>query len=308
MGVFGKTGTGPAIDANLELCAVRKGGEEFPMELSLSKFQTPEGSRVVGVMRDISERKRREKEAAQMQEKLLRLEVSESLGEIVIGIMHEFNNHLTSIMGFAELLIVVREDHPDRKKYSQMIVQATERATKLAGTLLRMVRGNNEISPICMNDIVDETCGLLLPQAQKNNVIVCKKLQPVAFVMGNYVQLGSVLMNMFINSMHAMESCEIKELTISTEDVFITGNKNGIPDGSYVLLQVLDTGCGISEEVKGRIFENFFTTKKNGSGIGMTMAMNFVKKHNGHIKLFSDVGKGTRFEIYLPSFTADQII
>lgn len=298
--LYRRSGEGAAIGRTIELCGVRKGGERFPIELSLNSLQMEDGSwGAIGIVRDISERSKREKETIEMQEKLLRMEVTESIGKIVSGIMHDFNNLLTSVLGLASLM----KDYPDIpekiRKYSVKIMQATEKAANLSKSLLRTMKGKDEFLPVCINKIVDEVCSIVLSDAQNKKINVHKELQSTALILGNYYQLVSVFLNIFVNAVQAMEDSVVKELRIATREVFIERNDK-CSDECFIELCISDTGCGMADDVKNRIFENFFTTKKDGSGIGLTLAHNFIRRHGGYMELISEVGKGTQFCIYLP--------
>ena len=298
--LYCQSGEGAAIGRTVELCGVRKSGERFPIELSLTSLQMENGSwGAIGIVRDISERNKREREKVEMQEKLLRMEVTESIGKIVSGVMHDFNNLLTSVLGLASLMKEY-QNIPDKiREYSAKIMQATEKAVNLSKSLLRTMKGADEFSPVCINEIIDEVCSIMLSDAQNKKIMVCRELQPIPFVLGNYYQLVSVFLNIFVNAVQAMEDSVVKELRISTREVFIERNDK-CSDECFIELCISDTGCGMADDVKNQIFENFFTTKKDGSGIGLTLTHNFIRRHGGHLELISEVGKGTQFCIYLP--------
>jgi PAS domain S-box-containing protein len=297
---YRRSGEGAAIGRKIELCGVRKGGERFPVELSLTSLRMKDGLwGAIGIVRDISERNKREKETVEMQEKLLRMEVTESIGKIVSGVMHDFNNLLTSVLGLASLM----KDYPNIpekiREYATKIMQATEKSANLSRSLLRTMKGADEFSPVCINEIVDEVYSIMLSDAHNKKITVRKELQPMPLILGNYYQLVSVFLNIFVNAMQAMENSVIKELRITTEEVFLE-RSDRYSGGRFIKLCISDTGCGITDEIKGRIFESFFTTKKDGSGIGLPLASSFVRRHGGHLELISEAGRGTQFYIYLP--------
>lgn len=305
---FQETGQGMTIDKTTEWVSLRKNGEEFPIELSLSKLPFDDGTwGAIGFVRDISERKKREKEAAEAEERLMRMETADSFGMIVDSIIHDIRNFMTSIMGFASLLEASPDASEKDKHFAHMIVNGVEKVCALSNNLLRMAKGGYSMNPLDINDIAEDIYAMSMNDAHRRGISICRKLQPVYFIMGSYGELTSVVLNIVTNAKQAVEESEIREIVISTENFDLDEDGAEVPKGKYVRLSISDTGCGMNEETQRRLFEKYFTTKKEGTGIGVTTAIKIVERHSGYLRFSSKEGEGTEFRIYLPCLNIENI-
>lgn len=305
---FRKTGEGIAIDNTTEWCSLRKNGEEFPIELSLSKLPFDDGSwGAIGIVRDISERKRKEKEVAEADEKLLRMKTMSSLGLIIDSVMHDIRNIMTAIMGFASLLEAAADVSEKNKHFAHMIVNGVEKACALSNKFLRIAKGEDLMNPLTINDVVDDIYALNLSDAHKKGISICRKLQPVSYIMGDYGELGRAMLNIVMNAEQAVEDSAVKEIEIYTENFDVGMDEVEVPMGKYVLLGISDTGCGMSEDTQKKLFKKYFTTKKCGTGLGISSALKIVERHGGYLRFSSEEGKGTEFRIYFPRLVPEDI-
>lgn len=276
----------------------RSDGEMFDAEISLNAFETDEKRYVVAIVRDISERKKYELRISHMQK-------MDAIGQLAGGVAHDFNNQLSGILGYAEILSSRLSDSP-LKKYADNIVSVTMRSADLTRKLLAFARkGHIQVSPVNIHSLIDETSEMLKHSIDKR-IKVEKIFEADSIVVnGDFAQLQSVFLNLGVNARDAMPEGGI--LTFKTEKILIDHSRRetgapGLAGGSYIIISVSDTGTGMHESVKKHLFEPFFTTKDSGKGTGMGLASVYgtVKNHNGVVTVYSEVGYGSTFRVYLP--------
>ena len=256
-------------------------------------------------IRFLDANRRAAQERLDLERRLLERQKLESLGLLAGGIAHDFNNLLTVIMagtGLARLGIA--EQHPAHAELDA-VVGAAERARDLTKQLLAMSHSQPQaLRPIDLNDRMQQLVGLLqriLPETISLDLIQGVRLP---LVEGDAAQLDQVFMNLCINAREAM--LEGGKLTIETEQVLLNGAYVAAhpwaASGRYVLVTITDTGSGMSREVLERVFEPFYTTKRErgGTGLGLAVAYGIVRQHGGLLHCYSEPGVGTAFKIYLP--------
>ncbi|MBN2712219.1 MAG: response regulator [Planctomycetes bacterium] len=247
------------------------------------------------IMRDISEQK-------QIEERLRQKEKMEAIGQLAGGVAHDFNNQLGGILGYAELLSSKLEDLKLRHA-AERILQAALRAADLTKQLLAFARkGKFLVVPVDIHSIIDEVISLLEHSIDKKIMLRRDFKAEIPMTMGDPTQLQNVFLNLALNARDAMPKGGT--LLFSTELVDLDDTAFGfdIPADKYIQICVSDSGEGISPEIKKRIFEPFFTTKGQGKGTGLGLAAAYgtVKNHHGAISVYSEIGHGTTFKIYLP--------
>ncbi|MDM8530981.1 PAS domain S-box protein [Anaerolineales bacterium HSG25] len=259
---------------------------------------------------DITEQVEAEEIRSDLEEQLRQAQRMESIGRLAGGVAHDFNNQLTAMMGYASLALRRLEpDNPGRKDM-EVILSSAERASHLTRQLLAFAR-RQKIDPIVvdLNEVITQVDKMLRRLIGENIEFVTLLDEHLGRIKADPGQLEQVLFNMVINSRDAMP--EGGKLTIITQNVTITTDEaNQFLDmkaGNYIRLKIIDTGMGMSDEVISMVFEPFFTTKEMGKGTGLGLATCFgiVKQNEGHIRVESEVGKGTTFTIDLPQFTAE---
>ncbi len=241
-----------------------------------------------------------------LEAQLLQSQKMESIGTLAGGIAHDFNNILFPIMGYAEMSLNALPPESSARKNMMEILKAADRARELVGQILTFSRqSRQERKPLRIDPIIRETVKLLRATLPPNIVIRQNIAEECPCVIADPSQIHQILMNLCTNAYHAMED-RGGILTVGLKPICI-GEKDRKPSpdmfpGKYLKLTVSDTGCGMTREVMGRIFDPYFTTKETGkgTGLGLSIVHGIVKTHEGHISVYSQPGKGTVFEICLP--------
>jgi len=246
---------------------------------------------LVTLVQDITERKRMEKE-------LQKMDKLEAIGVLAGGIAHDFNNLLTGILGNLSMAELYAKPEDNIFKILQRAKKASKRAGQLTKQLLTFSKGGAPIKQTAsIPELIEDTAGFAL----RGSKVRCKyslpdNLWPVEIDKG---QISQIINNLIINADHAMPEGGI--ITISAENIIINKNYNlPLKEGRYVKVSLKDQGIGISKEHLGKIFDPYFTTKENGSGLGLASCYSIAKNHGGYITVESEIGAGTKFDIYLP--------
>jgi PAS domain S-box-containing protein len=296
------SGSGTAVPPT-ERILMRMDGTPFPVEVSATPIEFDRQPASLVFLRDIKERKQAEAEKRQLEEQLLQVQKMESLGRLAGGVAHDFNNHLTVIAGYCDMLLAGLKPGLGREEVEE-IRAAGQRAGTLTQQLLAFGRKQiAEPKPLDLNEVVAES-GKMLGRLIGEQIQIVTSLDPgLGLVVADRGQMVQILMNLVINARDAMPSGG--RILLEARNVDVDENsrlsKERAP-GGYVLLSVADTGAGMSEEVLKHIFEPFFTTKGMGlgTGLGLSTVYGTVKQSGGWIRAESRVGEGSRFLIYLP--------
>jgi two-component system cell cycle sensor histidine kinase/response regulator CckA len=285
----------------------RKDGKTLPFLIEETFNRDADGNvkRINTTHQDITERKRAEKEMADLQEQLRQSQKMEAVGRLAGGIAHDFNNLLTAIKDFADLsLLDVKEDTPLSANLKE-IQKASERAADLIRHLLAFSRRQIfETKVLDINSLLLNLEKLLHRLVGEDIELISRLAKDLGRVRVDPGQLEQVVMNLAVNARDAMPSGG--KLTIQTVNVELdeayAHSHIAVTPGRYVELSVSDTGVGMSREVKEKIFEPFFTTKGKGkgTGLGLSTVYGIVKQSGGNIWVYSEPGQGATFKIYLP--------
>ena len=291
-----------------EYHGLRKDGSTFDVEVMSNFIQDHMGrpSRVVIVVRDITERKQAEQERKNMQIQLQQALKMEAIGTLAGGIAHDFNNILGVILGYAE---IAKDDCPQGSIIASdldEVILASNRAKDLVKQILAFSRqAETEKIPLRPATIVKETIKLLRSSLPTTIDIQQGVEEETGLILADPTQIHQILMNLCTNAYHAMEetggilSVSLTNKVLSAQD--LVGHPY-IQPGTFIELSVGDTGHGISPEIQEKIFNPYFTTKEVGKGTGMGLAIvhGIVKSYGGFVTCLSRMGKGTVFHIILP--------
>jgi two-component system, cell cycle sensor histidine kinase and response regulator CckA len=262
---------------------------------------------------DITFRKKAEEESKKLELQLYHSQKMESIGRLAGGVAHDFNNILSAIMGFAELLKIRHSDTSTSDgNAADIIFKASQRAAGLTKQLLGFAReGKFNPIPLNVNEAVVETIKVTEKIFEKNIRIKFDFSSKINTIKADKNQIDQVLTNLIINAKDAMLSGG--EIVFFTENVVLDKDQIksfiGIKEGQYVKLSITDTGVGIPETIIEKIYDPFFTTKGEGKGTGLGLATVYgiVKNHGGYISVDSEVGMGTTFTIYFPAYDKEII-
>jgi len=265
----------------------------------------PEQGWIEGVAQDITEHKRVEEERAKLQEQLQQAQKLESIGRLAGGVAHDFNNMLSVVLGYGEIILGdLHQEDPLRDKVQEM-VNAGQRAKALTSQLLAFSR-KQTLQPqvLDLNNQIRNTEKMLrrlLAEDIELSLIMAKDLPRVLFDPG---QLDQVIINLAANARDAMPKggrLLIETSVVHLDEAYAAAHHE-INPGKYVMLAFTDTGYGMDQETLSRVFEPFFTTKEKGkgTGLGLSTVYGIVKQSGGHIWVYSEPGNGTTFKVYLP--------
>ncbi|HPX61457.1 MAG TPA: Cache 3/Cache 2 fusion domain-containing protein [Deltaproteobacteria bacterium] len=269
-----------------------------------SLYVDEQGERfIVGIITEITEMKRLEEQLRQSQK-------METIGLLAGGISHDFNNLLTPILGYTELLMpVFPEGDPNREKLAQ-ILHAAERARDLTRQLLAFSRKQvMELKTIDVGEAILRFEKMLRSTIRESIEIEIHIAPDVCPVRADIGQIEQVLLNLAVNAQDAMP--EGGRLTVDVQTVLLdqygTAGKLELAPGAYVKISVSDTGKGMDHELMEHIFEPFFTTKElgKGTGLGLSMVYGIAKQHGGAVNVYSELDRGSIFVVYLPCLMLD---
>ncbi len=257
----------------------------------------------VWYFRDISARKRAEKERENLEEQLRASQKMEAIGSLAGGIAHDFNNLLSVILSYTGFAIEVSPANSGIQKDLLEVKKAAARAVALTRQVLAFSR-KQVLQPVPVNlNQIATGVEKMLQRILGEDIEYLQVLAPdLGLTLADPGQIEQILMNLVINARDAM--VEGGKLTIETANIELdeeyAAHHVAVKPGSYVQLVVTDTGCGMDAETRTRVFEPFFTTKGTGTGLGLSTVYGIVKQSGGTLWVYSELGKGTTFKIYLP--------
>jgi PAS domain S-box-containing protein len=295
----------PNIPVTSESRQRRKDGGIFPVEMRFGLLEISGYSFIMGLARNISERRESEEEKKKLEFQLQQSQKMEAIGHLAGGIAHDFNNMLTAIIGYGNLLNMKIGKESPLKHYVEQILDSSEKSADLTRQLLTFSR-KQIISPK-QRDLNQLITGMekLLRRVIGEDIEFATHLADKALtVMMDSGQIEQVLMNLCTNARDAMPHggrLSISTGTVQLGEEYIAANAIE-KSGMYAFMSVTDTGKGMDETTRQRIFEPFFTTKEvgKGTGLGLAIVYGIIKQHSGHINVYSEPEKGTTFRIYLP--------
>jgi two-component system, cell cycle sensor histidine kinase and response regulator CckA len=291
--------TGSLGDEGAVEC-IKRGASDYVLKENLVRLP-------VSVRRALAERRlhldrrRQEQEKEALLQQLLQAQKMEAVGRLAGGIAHDFNNLLTAILGYGELLLRELGERDHRRQRVEEILKATQRAIDLTRQLLAFSR-RQALEPRVV-ELTAVVAGMenMLRRLIGEQVVLETRLDPeLGAVRGDPGQLEQVILNLALNARDAMP--EGGTITLETRNQTLAKTDGSIPSGSYVVLEVSDTGQGMAPDVLAHVFEPFFTTKElgRGTGLGLATVHGIVSQSQGHITVESRPGEHSRFTVILP--------
>ncbi|MGH7889184.1 MAG: PAS domain S-box protein, partial [Thermodesulfobacteriota bacterium] len=292
------SGISSLLGKTVEIFGVKKGGEEFPIEVSLSACKIGGRRILTAIMFDITERKN-------LHEQLIQSAKLAAVGELIAGVAHEVNNPLAVVMGYSEMILGEENKDEQFRKSIDVIYNEANRARKVIQNLLSFARKHSpEKQCSYINEILERTLSLKEYDLRKNNIEVIKKLDNhLPATMADPNQLQQVFLNLIINAEQAMVESNETKRRIMIESRLKNGRGRFITDGDEIIeISFSDFGPGIAEKNLKKIFDPFFTTKPvgRGTGLGLSVSYGIIKEHGGEIYAQSKEGEGATFYIELP--------
>lgn len=256
-------------------------------------------------VRDLSKIREAEQEKAYLQHQLHQSQKMDALGKLTGGIAHDYNNMLGVIMGYSELLMGALDDQPKLAEYARKIHHAGDRGARLTQKLLAFSRYKaTEADCLDLNSLLQNEQHMLEKTLTVRIKLILDLAEDLWPVWLDDNDMEDVVLNMSINAAHAMEGHGQLNIRTSNEHLDqIDAQALNLAPGDYVLFSITDTGCGMDEETKAKIFEPFFSTKgEQGTGLGLSQVYGFMEHSGGAIKLYSELGHGTRIALYFPRY------
>ena len=298
----------PERSITLEVEYLHKDGSTVWMESHMKAIRDPAGAiiGIHGVSRDISERKRAEKEKLRLEAQLRQAQKMEAIGTLAGGIAHDFNNILAGIMGYTELALMEISRGQPNKEHLEQVLSCSLRAKKLIEQILSFSRrAEQERKLLQIGPVIKEAMKLLRASLPTTIEIEQELEEGPGTVLADPTQIHQLLMNLCTNAAHAMQErggvlkVRLERMDLDRESAAEYGE---LSPGAYNRLSISDTGEGMDRETMDRVFEPFFTTKETGQGTGMGLAVvhGIVKAHGGAITVHSEPGKGSSFQVCLP--------
>ena len=281
---------------------------DFLYEVHTLPVYDERGDVVAGMAmtQNISQKKQSEKERLLLENQLFQSQKMEAIGRLAGGVAHDFNNQLTGILGYTEMILQsLRPGDPLRSDIEE-IHRAAERAAGLTRQLLTFSRKQIiSLQVADLNEIANEAQRMLRRLIGEDIELVFVPAPDLAHVKVDRHQIEQMLVNLAVNARDAMPGggkLMIETANVELDEKYCRQHPDAVP-GRYAMLAVSDTGQGMDENTKARLFEPFFTTKEKGrgTGLGLSTTYGMVRQHQGTIGVYSEKGVGTSFKIYLPS-------
>ena len=299
---------GQVSHVSIEYRFRRDDGEYITIGVNAYRIADPRmagGRRVIGFVRDVTDKVRAEAERLRLEAQLKQAEKMQAVGHLAGGIAHDFNNILGAILGYGELAQARAAQDESMKRYLDTIMNAGNRAKSLVNQILSYSRA--EGSPrerVVVAPIVEEVVELVRGSRPAGVDVRFTVEAPDAAVLGDATRLHQLIMNLSSNAVHAMGQGGVLEVAVCavTLERPLKVRSGEVPSGQHVRILVKDTGHGIAPEVIDRIFEPFFTTKPagRGTGLGLALVHSVVMEHKGCIDVESELGRGTAFTVWIP--------
>jgi two-component system sensor kinase FixL len=285
-----------------QLFGLRRDGSEFPVELMLGPVAAQEGSFVLCTVRDATDRTRAEERAQLLEAELAYMGRVQIMGEMASGLAHELSQPLAAVINYTQGCVRRLQNEGGAADILEAMTRASaqaERAGKIIHQLRSMIRrGQPTLVPVDLNSLVNEVLALAQPEVRRGEVVLQLELagEPLP-VRADPIQIEQVILNLVRNSLEAMASVDRTRRTLTLRTARTEQDSHR--------LAILDTGGGLSEETKARLFTPFFSTKKQGMGLGLAISKSIIEAHRGQLWASTNPDGGAIFQFSLPRHQTD---
>jgi len=296
---FFKTGQGPVLNRRIEITALRRDGTEFPVELTITPLKSGDTWTFSSFIRDISARRQAEEDLRIAQAELAHVNRVMTMGELAASIAHEVNQPLAAILASGDSCTAWLANEPPNldkaRAAATRIVQAATQASDVVRRIRAIFRKTPSITtPLEINEIIAETVSLFDDEVQRKGVSLTTGLAAnLPTVLGDRIQLQQVIVNLAINGTEAMAAVEDQPRRLAIQ--------SALTEDRQVLVSVADTGPGIDPSQMTRLFAPFFTTKPQGTGMGLSISRTIVEAHGGRLWAAANQPRGAVFHFVLPA-------
>ncbi len=279
----------------------RKDGSLFEEEATITPIKDKKGQIInfVAVKRDVTHE-------ADLEKQFYHAQKMDAIGRLAGGVAHDFNNLLTIINGYCELMMKSIKPSDPLLGHVQQIIKAVKRASTHTKQLLAFSRRQPmEQKVLDLNATLMDMVSVLKRLVTENIELITHFKENIGNIKADPAEVEQIIVNLVVNARDAMPrggKLVIETSAVSIDEKYCKNHIDAKP-GKYVLLTLQDTGIGMSEEVKSRIFEPFYTTKDHGTGLGLSTVFGIVRQSKGHMECYSEEGKGTLFKVFLPQVT-----
>jgi two-component system, LuxR family, sensor kinase FixL len=289
-----QTGEKKIIGIGRLVTGLRKDGTEFPMELSVGEALVGSQRVFTGFIRDVTERQKTEQQLHEMQDELLHVSRLSAMGELASALAHELNQPLTAIKNYTQAASIMLKNKVNREELPGILVKTAEQASR-AGDIIKRLRSfvtarQVERSAQKVSQLIEDACALALIGARdegvKSRIVHAKDLPDIQV---DRIQIQQVLINLVRNAFDAVKQSQVREITI-------TSNKHE----DSVIIQISDTGPGMTPETEATLFKPFVTTKPSGMGIGLSLSRSIAEAHGGSLTYERNPDGGAVFTLTLP--------
>ena len=292
-----RTGERRIIGIGRVVVGQRRDGSTFPMELSVGEMKVADRRFFTGFVRDLTDRQQTEVRLQELQSELVHVSRLTAMGEMASALAHELNQPLSAIANYLRgaRRLLDRADPASLPRVSEALDKAADQALRAGDVIHRLRdfigRGETERRVESLSKLVEEASALALVGVKQLGVRVTMQFDPAAdLVVADRVQIQQVVINLMRNAIDAMRGLSPAELRV----------RSNVRDGEFAVISVSDTGSGIAEEVRERLFDPFMTTKKEGMGVGLSICRTIVEAHGGAIWADNNPGGGATFSFTLP--------
>jgi two-component system sensor kinase FixL len=299
-----RTGERHIIGIGRVVVGLRKDGSTFPMELAVGEMNSGNRRFFTGFIRDLTERQKTEARLQELQSELVHISRLTAMGEMASTLAHELNQPLSAISNYLKGSRNLLEGRSDENATTirSALDKAADQAVRAGQIISRLrdfvSRGETERRAESVGKLVEEASALALVGVKDRGIRVQFQLDPsVDLVLADRVQIQQVLLNLIRNAMDAMETSEVRDLTIAIAPT----------DKNFVRISVTDTGSGVAPEVAKQLFQPFVTTKRHGMGVGLSISRTIVEAHGGQIWVEQNPLGGTIFRFTLPTVSNGDI-